>query len=494
MFYYDVLYGQGEEQLPRDICDHLGQCPHCQGEMGRLKAELDSLTVDSPEQNSAPSPLTQYLRLHFAYVGHDLTCSTVKPFMPVLAMPGMEITVPTPITAHIDNCPACRSDLESIAQLQLTPRQLCRLARLLATDATESSLEGSQLQQDCPADLFDYVFPYSLDPMETSWTRFPQSLTSHLRSCPSYIEKRQELHRAVYAIRHRGDSGITTCFRVAKASETTSLKEANSICHNGTVDVQVVDHNAAEHGESEQPAPVLLASRRVPTESTSIRAPYRLKFFARPVAAAAAIIMVAVFLFNTPAAKAISFKEMFEALARATNVCVSRFYPGQADPATIRWVSVSHGITMRRDRKGLRLWDYGNRVLKTKPLSDGDVVTEMLSAEVAAKEEAALKQFVGLLPFSDPARLPPDALWQRVVDQDITTIVPGTEVYDLIWSPKQGWLRKWRYFVDPQTHLPKRLEAYEKSPIDRDYILRTVKVATYPADSEMVNMVNEIFK
>jgi len=63
-----------------------------------------------------------------------VTCSQARPFLPSMADPLLQIRVPTPITAHIENCRACREELSALEESGLSHRQLCRLSRILAED------------------------------------------------------------------------------------------------------------------------------------------------------------------------------------------------------------------------------------------------------------------------------------------------------------------------------------------------------------------------
>ena len=67
-------------------------------------------------------------------------------------------------------------------------------------------------------------------------------------------------------------------------------------------------------------------------------------------------------------------------------------------------------------------------------------------------------------------------------------------VYDLTWRDKGGdglTMNRWRYVLDPQTHLPLRIDKYLKTDTDADYILRETLIITYPSDSEIIGAIND---
>jgi len=61
-------------------------------------------------------------------------------------------------------------------------------------------------------------------------------------------------------------------------------------------------------------------------------------------------------------------------------------------------------------------------------------------------------------------------------------------IYDLTWqtNDSNGQIdHRWRYFIDPQTHLPRKIEKYNKPDPNTDYILKETLLITYPSDDEI---------
>lgn len=113
--YYDFIFNEKCEPIPDFVANHIKQCQHCQEQMNRLKVVLSQIG-DHPEfkQEQAGAAVSVMLKLHFAYIGKRVTCYTVRPFLPSLIEPSLEIKIPTPITSHIDNCSQCSEDLATI--------------------------------------------------------------------------------------------------------------------------------------------------------------------------------------------------------------------------------------------------------------------------------------------------------------------------------------------------------------------------------------------
>ncbi len=241
LYYYDFLHDESRELIPESILNHIEQCQHCHEKTDQLKVMLSQTDAIEPEQRQVNFAVTTMLIFHFAYIGKRVTCETVRPFLPGLLDPALKIRKPTPITAHLDNCRQCVEDLEMIQRLNLDHKQLCRLSQLFAEEPGEDNISCSQAKASitavvfmalhetnegvlkhlctCPdcrkllyqyresvrkdlldskeeqkesiceeistTDIFDYAVPYGLDPADDQYAKFRESLTSHLRFCPT---------------------------------------------------------------------------------------------------------------------------------------------------------------------------------------------------------------------------------------------------------------------------------------------------------------------
>jgi len=153
LYYYDFLCDESRGLIPESIIDHIGPCQQCQKQINQLKVVLSQTEGIESEQGQVSSAITTMLELHFAYIGKRVTCETVRPFLPGLLDPALEIRIPTPITIHLDNCrqcAQCAEDLEAIQRLNLDHKHLCRLSQLFAEehaqDATKCSEKGGTIK------------------------------------------------------------------------------------------------------------------------------------------------------------------------------------------------------------------------------------------------------------------------------------------------------------------------------------------------------------
>lgn len=213
------------------------------------------------------------------------------------------------------------------------------------------------------------------------------------------------------------------------------------------------------------------------------------------IAAAAALLIGVALLLNTPSAKAVTIEQIYKAIEKARNVYVASFAPDQKEPTQEKWMSRSLNIYITKTGTLLVLWDFSNKVRKTKHMDNGTVETTVLSAEITSDIKTTTNNFLGLVPFASLSVVPKDTNCSRVTDPSLGTVTNDIEVYDLTWVSKtysgSTEYRRWRVFVDFKTNLPQRTESYRKSAGDIEYILVSVKTVKYLSDGEMQEVIKE---
>lgn len=547
LYYYDFIFNESREPIPEFIVNHIEQCKHCQEQVNQLNGVL-SQTEDyvELEQGQAGRAVTIMLKLHFAYIGKPVTCEIVKPFLPSLLEPALEIRVPTPITAHLDNCQQCSEDLETIRKLNLNRKQLRRLSQLFAEKPGEDNVSCSQAQAAilavvsmafretnkevlkhlciCPncrkvlyqyretvrkeyphnrterekfpceavstTDIFDYAVPYGLDPAKNQYAKFRQSLTSHMRTCPTCLAKMQQLHDIVYGIAERAESEVVTIYHIDKSAEAKATSESDDLYAGFPIRAEVMGRE--EKVKTEQPARTIdfgtALKQRVSAK--------KLKPLLKTAVPAAAVILIGVaLLLHVPAAKAVTIDRIYKAIEKVKNVYITSFVPDQAEPTQEKWVSRSLNVYITKTGKQLVLWDIANMVRKSKQLDADSVETSQLSTEMITEIQNTITGSLGLMPFYDISDIPANAKWNSVADEALQAATEGIEVYDLTWPAKafDGSLvfKKWRFFADPKADLPQRIEIYQMLTTDTEYTLISLIVVEYLDNGEMQELIKE---
>ena len=221
---------------------------------------------------------------------------------------------------------------------------------------------------------------------------------------------------------------------------------------------------------------------------------------ARPVAAAAVILIAVALFMSVPNKGSDTVEGFYRTLSGAGNICVSTFEAGQTSPHQQVWASASLKVRLFKtgsgDRARFDLWDASSKVQMMRFLSA--VETKALTEERLAELEKSAALFSGVAPFSDAKNVPEHARWSRVNDPAVAAVIPGCVVYDLVWV-QQGAVsegstyRRWRVFVDAKTHLPRRAESYAKSEPEQEYALENFVMVTYPGESEIQDIVARTF-
>ena len=544
-YYYDFLSNESQELIPEFIIDHINHCQHCHEQINQLKDVLSQVEdyID-PKQKQVSFAIVTWLKLHFAYVGKPVTCETVKPFLPSLLEPALEIRIPTPITVHLDNCQRCSEDLDMIRKLNLSRKQLRRLSQLFAEKPGEDSVSCSQAQAAvltvasmvfcgtseevlkhlciCPdcrkvlyqcrekirnessngqterkdfpceevsiTDIFDYTVPYGLDPASDQYAKFRQFLTSHIRTCPTCLTKMQQLHNTIYNIAERVESEVVTIYHIDESAKAEAVSKPDDIYAGFPIGVEITRHE--DELEVEQPASTINITPRQKVSAMNIKPLFKIS-----VAAAAVILIAAALLLNMPTAKAVTLERIYKAIERVKNVYISSFIPDKKEPVQEQWVSRTLNVNIIKTEKESVLWDIANKVKKVKHLNSNSVETTILSAEMITEIQNIITGSLGLMPFHSISDTPNDAEWNRVDDKNLE-MTNEIEVYDLTWSAKayDGSIvfKKWRFFVDAKENLSHRIEIYQALPADTDYILMSSMTVEYLSDSEMQEVIKEV--
>jgi hypothetical protein len=545
LYYYDFLYDESRRLIPESIVSHIEQCLYCREQINHLEAVLSQADGLESAQKQVGSAVTTMLKLHFAYIGKPVTCNIAKPFLPTLLDQALGIHIPTPIVTHVCDCQQCSEDLDIIRCLNLSREQLCWLSQLFADKPVGSNISCTEAQNAIPSivsmifsetdsevlkhlctcpicrklvykerqklcdglpeytsssefpcesvsasDFFDYVVPYGLDPASDQYAKFRQSLTSHLRTCPTCLAKMQQLHDTVYGIVERPESEVITVYHIDESAKAKAVSETEELYAGFPIRVDVKQRE--EEVKAEQPVPAIDFAATL-KQKVSVK---KLKPLFKTAVAAAAVILIAVVLFrNIPTAKAVTLEKIYEAIEKVKNVHIASFAPDKKEPVQEIWVSRMANAYLLKTEKELVLWDTGKGVRKSKQVDTAVTETVPLTAVSVADAEKKITGSLGLMPFYDMSDVPEDADWGRVADKDLEAAAKGIEIYDLTWTERaydgSTVFKKWRVFADSETNLPRRIEWYKKLTADSEYTLNPVMEVEYLSDSEIQEIIKE---
>jgi outer membrane lipoprotein-sorting protein len=536
-YYYDLLCDESRPLIPQSVVNHTEQCQDCRERINKLKAALSQADTLESERGQVLSAVTAMLKLHFAYFGKPVTCNIVKPFLPCLLDPALEIRIPTPIITHLLNCQQCSEDLDIIRCLNLNSKQLCRLSQLFAEKPAGDNIGCSKarnaipsvvsmvfsevdsevlkhlckcpvcrellykerqkncgsLPEDAPSpefpcesvsttDIFDYVVPYGLGRANDQYAKFRKSFTLHAATCPHCQAKMQTLHKTIYNIVERAESDVVTVYHIDESAKVEACNESDDTYAGFPIKVETV--NREDEVNIGRSASTIGFGAALKQRVSAMK----LKSLAKTAVAAAAVVLIAAALFlSTQTATAVTIDQIYKALEKVQNVHISMFVPDRTEePIQERWVSRALNIYMTKTGKQLVLSDITKGVRIIQQPGTGVTETRPLTEDNVADIEKQMTGSLGLMPFYDMSEIPKDAEWSRVADDGLKTTFTGTEVYDLIWRKYSGSVAfKWRFFVDPKTKLPQKTEFYKKLAVDDEYTRESVIVVEYLGDSEI---------
>ncbi len=471
-------------RIPTPITRHIEKCRACSDALMSLRelrlthtqlCHLGRLLADEPAEGG-------------------VSCSQARAAVPAVASMAFQQTN-AEILKHVCACPDCRK--------QLYMRREADRQKLLRSEAPQDEFPCEAVSA---SDIYDCVFPYGLDPAHDRHAEFRKPLIAHLQSCPTCLAKMQELHRKVSSIAERAESGIVTVYHLEGPVGIQTGKVGNSFAQAGSerdgretcpsyeseiaagVPTKVEENNG--RGDVTRTIDFVVRLKR------TVSAPSAKHLLKTSLAAAAIILIGLALLLNAPTAKAVTLGTIFAAVENARSVYIANFAGHATEPIQERWVS--NGLNTYLVKTGSRwvLSDIGAGIRKSKDSRPGVPPEEVrLNEYDLADLKKTMSLTLAFMPFQKRSDVPTNAHWNRVTDAAPQSDAAGAEVYDLTWTEKtdnSSVHYRWRAFVDPQTSLPRRVELYQKRPVDSEYSLASVKQIKYITDAEIEAVIESV--
>jgi hypothetical protein len=439
-----------------------------------------------------------------------VTCAHAKPFLAGVLGASPQVRIPTPITVHLDRCPACARDLAALRALDLTADQLERLSQVYSASGRESPNEcrrarpvvaalaalaterfdarilphirtcarcrdelyrqrerlphgdrqegADRAALSCadvsPADLFDLAVPGDAPA--------PADKAEHVRSCRGCVERVQALHRTVYGIAERPDSGIVTVYDAREEG------------------VRVV----GEAIEAEPPA----RGRESPAAGAAALRGGRLgldrRSFVKIALAAVVVSVLSTFFFtNAPTASGTNVGAVLQALEQAPNLHIISLGRHSPEPVQETWVARARNVLILKTRDRHVLYDFqGGRKTVIDPKRGAGVPARLAEEEYQGSRNIVAGCVGGLLAtVSRSAELHPVGRAAGAPE--------GLVVYEL--TAETGGYRgpalpcRLRVSIDSATGLPQKIESYYQEPGTREWELRNTRIFEYLTEQAM---------
>ncbi len=457
-YYYDWMDEQCRDEIPQRVQQHVGHCAHCQEEICSLEDALKSPSTSDPEAISHGSKVNAILETHFKYAEMPVTCDLAKRLLPSLTAPGVRITIPTPITVHIQQCSRCRNDWVELQSLNLSDVQLERLTeRIKQSDVQRSlsrrrhltaeqvqafasvdyaDLDRACLEHACECvpcrerilaarqttvghlmddgshvceevswkDLFDLAMPVGFNPLvdECAWVR--KAAVDHVGGCENCLGRLGELDRMLINFLSPHEGGVVTHYRF-DLDETPMQTESG-------------DHSI--HVEVQHSLPSGLAGVGDQAESVSGDAPVHLSSRWMKVAAAVVVFLGVTLFSMMPHVEAGFMNQVYESTTGAPVVHVKVYAGGRTRLSKEMWIippnralilqgqtwtdyNVSASAYREKDAVSAipldafltgRMQENIRNLYNLWPWKDGEAAT-LMSKEEAPFDEYRLEQSIG---------------------------------------------------------------------------------------------------
>jgi len=499
-YYHDYLEDDSRVGVPRDVIDHIRACKHCQERVEGLREILEASGEGVEGGSSARDwRVVGELQRHFEFLGERVTCAAVKAFLPGLLDPSVHIRIPTPITVHVDQCPDCARDLESLRALDLDGEQLAALGSLYSKGSGEVVSRCRRLRSkvsvlisgaltgvdsvfldhlgscspcrdelatrrrafcgpgscdfggcgpiSCETmlagDVFDLVVPRRGPAGEHGRE---QACREHVAVCPGCRAKLEAVYRTVYGIAERADSGvITMCNRRAEGRVGGEGIEED-LYGDYPIEVRVLRESAVSADDSGAAWRGLgrrLRSR--PLVKTAI-------------VAAAMIPLAIMFTLSNPSASGLAVDVLGDAMTHAPYGRVSTLFDGEKEAREAFWIGRADGIVLWQKGGTGALFDLdkGEKTVVGRGPAAGEVVR--LTAGRRAGGEGIIENYFSPAVY----RIPQGYV---LVDSHVDS-GPAAGDYDVYTQVirrssvvgSDGSREEWRFYVDPGTKLLHRKE------------------------------------
>ena len=518
LYYYDYLFEIDQNEIPEHILSHIKQCEYCKSQIYQLKTALKQSEQTRPfVPKKSGTHIANTLKNHFSYIDQETTCTLVKPFLPGMLDTSTQISIPTPITAHLDNCPECVRDLKTIDELGLNNANLVRLSSFLEDKKEENDITCKKAKSSIMAfvmmafheidkdilehlctckkcskiiykyresirnellienkakpcflsgklsynEIMEISIPYGLDVNNYKQSTAIQSRISHIRRCPFCLEKIQNLQRIISDIQKRPNSSTVTKYYLEEENPQVSTDESKDIYQGFPVHVEI--SGAYEESASNSSSSINFTSAL----KNKILTPKSKLAFKTGFAGIFIFAAILSFMYiSSPNAKALSLANLCESIENTNNIHISSFSTGQTEPVQEQWISRPLKMRIFKTRNDLSLWDIKGKSMVKKTLNSdiSESETQIMSKEWLSNAEKSINSIQGFVPFYSISDIPSGAKWNKIdTESDAQNNPAESEIYELSYFSNtfgNSEYIKFRFILKPDTNLPERIEFY----------------------------------
>jgi hypothetical protein len=539
LYYHDFM--EDPSSVPQAVAEHINGCDHCQAEVERLSGILGQVVAaGNPHRSNHSRKLVAELQSHFDHMGERVTCRQVRRYLPGLLAD--RVRIPTPITVHIDQCDRCAEDLDHLRSLGLTQEQLarlgelysepaaadpsvCRHVKLMLADTDRPSLEEAPASLvrhicSCPdcrervhearqdllyrcqekkstqdshagcgrimdTDLFDFVVPPVEDtPTDASTDNRRQVVAEHVFSCSKCLTRLQNMHRTIFGVTERAESGVATVYTPAATKAAASEKSLPAYAAY-PIEVQLTGGKPkARRTRDRKHGAILFAALKRRLRGHKLRT-----LVPAGLVTVVMTVLIGIYVMSSGSAQALNAQQLRNMIVAQPNVHV-KMIDQNGEIRSETWSCDSIGLFAQQSpsREEVVLTRAGKHLVRSDTTASGNWIEEPSRAGLTKIVESLRN--IMLSPLD---RVPGNAELELSASPENAND-PLTEMYTVTTQvPYAGDLsihQQRRIYLDVGKGLPRKIEYYEENMLDGSWSLRRTHEYDYPSDA----MVRQQFK
>lgn len=378
--------------------------------------------------------------------------------------------VPPKAASHIENCTECQSQIENLRD---------RLDCCEAGDDDRKELLRKVLKLHAGlSDRWNYchqvrpLLPTLL--VDSLRVTIPTAVTIHIEQCSQCREDLSRIKslglssdKLMAAAGFLADRQPVSAFTEAQMQALESIAKSDN---SGILTrLQTSAAEVAEEVTGHEP------TKSYPNQPLAAKPKRPVRYLLTGTIAAAAILMIVGLL--PTAVSGVHLKTLYQAVRSVSNVHLQR-YSGGGEMIQEIWMSKSLQFKLYRQPQNTFFKDLQTgRIIQSQEGNDPQLVN------VNVREEDS---YARLLPFDQLKDLPARYDWSYEGDKVLES---GQKVlvYALTWdNVNLGHTiqKKWRAYLDTDTHLPYQIDWLERISAEEDFRLITTSVVGYPTETQ----------
>jgi hypothetical protein len=296
------------------------------------------------------------------------------------------------------------------------------------------------------------------------------------------MTKIQELHRKIYDIYERSESGTVTIYKTIKADQPKPVNRFNNLYTGYPINVEIAGNQNSRIVEKNNSILNFTAAMKHKILNTNLKSAVSVGFVA------VSLLVLFILSLNISPARGISLAKIFSKAENHKNIHISHYSSVKKEPIQEQWISSSLNFKIYKTGDNLVLWDINNKKMVMK-----DIGSELYESRPLTKDQITDFKFSIQKSLSSESKYfqPNDEL-KNITNQNI---IENDDGYEITWE-EEGYntsvFNKLKVYTDSK-ELPFRMECYSKISTDEEYELSTIITFQYLSEVELAVVKDKYF-